>query len=153
MAGEAGGGQATTLMASGLVAAGYQLLSQTFGLWRETFSTTAFKWGSDLSSKVRLEFNLMTEAAIVGLGYIIGVRYAAIICAGSFLSYFVLVPMVHAIGQHIPDVLAPGTMPIAEMDNNTSVNYYVRITRASGIAVAVSTGIFASVRSLVRRVS
>lgn len=101
MAGEAGGNQAGLLLKSGLFAAGYQLLSQVGGGWRETFSTTAFGWGQDLSSKMRLEFNMMTEAAIVGLGYIIGLRYALIIACGSFLSWYVMTPMIGLLGEGI----------------------------------------------------
>lgn len=101
MAGESGGGQASILIKSGFIAAGYQLLSQTFGLWRETFVTTAFKWGETVSSKVRLEFHMMTEAAIIGLGYIIGLRYALVIACGSFLSWFVMVPMVGILGKGV----------------------------------------------------
>jgi len=77
------------------------LLSQVFGLWRETFSTTAFGWGQNLSSKMRLEFNLMTEAAIIGLGYIIGLRYALIIACGSFLSWYVMTPMIGLLGDGV----------------------------------------------------
>ncbi|MCP4293554.1 MAG: oligopeptide transporter, OPT family [bacterium] len=102
MAGEAGGNQAGLLLSSGLIAGVYQFLSQTLGGWRETFSTTAFGWGRSLSLNLRLEFNLMTEAAIVGLGYIIGLRYALIIACGSFLSWYVMTPMIGLLGKGVP---------------------------------------------------
>ncbi len=101
MAGEAGGNQAGLLLKSGLFAAGYQMLSQVGSLWRETFSTTAFGWGQNLSLKMRLEFNMMTEAAIIGLGYIIGLRYALIIACGSFLSWYVMTPMIGLLGDGV----------------------------------------------------
>ncbi|MBK7770562.1 MAG: OPT/YSL family transporter, partial [bacterium] len=87
MAGEAGGDQAGVLLKSGGIAMLYQLLSaQTLGLWRETFSTTAYGLGERISKSVRLEYNMLTEAAVLGLGYIIGLRYSLIIACGSFLK-------------------------------------------------------------------
>ncbi len=102
MAGEAGGGQASVLVKSGGLAMLYQLLShQTIGLWRETFSTTAFGFGRSISEKVRLEFHMLTEAAVLGLGYIIGLRYSLIIACGSFLSWWVMIPMIGILGKGV----------------------------------------------------
>jgi putative OPT family oligopeptide transporter len=145
MAGEAGGGQASVLMKSGAVAAGYQLLSQTFGLWRETFSTTAFSWGTNLSQKLRLEFNMMTEAAIVGLGYIIGLRYALIIACGSFLSWYVMTPMIGLLGKgvtvegHVYQV--PG---LADMATEDLFYHFVRPVGIGAIAMAGMIGVWKS---------
>ncbi len=100
--GESGGGQASILAKSGGIAMLYQLLShQTIGLWRETFSTTAFGFGRQISEKVRLEFHMLTEAAVLGLGYIIGLRYSLIIACGSFLSWFVMIPMIGILGKGV----------------------------------------------------
>ncbi len=102
MAGEGGGGQASILVKSGGIAMGFQLLShQTIGLWRETFSTTSFEFGRQISEKVRLEFHMLTEAAVLGLGYIIGLRYSLIIACGSFLSWFVMIPMIGILGKGV----------------------------------------------------
>jgi putative OPT family oligopeptide transporter len=145
MAGEAGGDQASVLMKSGLVAAGYQLLSQTLGLWRETFSTTAFAWGRKMSENVRLEFHLMTEAAIIGLGYIIGLRYALIIACGSFLSWFVMTPMIGLLGKGVE---IEGTMyrldGLAGMDTGDIFYNFVRPVGIGAIAMAGLIGVWKS---------
>lgn len=102
MAGEAGGDQAAVLAKSGGIAMAFQLLSaQTIGLWRETFTTTAYDFGEKISRNVRLEYNMLTEAAVLGLGYIIGLRYSLIIACGSFLSWWVLVPMIGILGKGV----------------------------------------------------
>jgi len=145
MAGEAGGGQATLLLKSGLFAAGYQLLSQTFGLWRETFSTAAFGWGHNLSSKLRLEFNMMTEAAIVGLGYIIGLRYALIIACGSFLAWYVMTPMIGLLGKGVivdgTNYVLPG---LADMETGDIFYNFVRPVGIGAIAMAGLIGVWKS---------
>lgn len=145
MAGEAGGGQASLLLKSGMVAGGYQLLSQTFGAWRETFSTTAFQWGTNLSQKVRLEFNLMTEAAIIGLGYIIGLRYALIIACGSFLSWYVMTPMIGLLGKGVvvdgQNYQLPG---LAGMETGDIFYNFVRPVGIGAIAMAGMIGVWKS---------
>lgn len=139
MAGEAGGGQASVLIKSGLFAAGYQLLSQMFGLWRETFSTTAFTWGQKLSQNVRLEFHMMTEAAIMGLGYIIGLRYALIIACGSFLSWFVMVPMIGILGK---GVTIDGTLyQLSGLEGLGTGEIFASFVRPVGIGAIAMSGL------------
>lgn len=149
MAGEAGGDQASVLAKSGLVAAAYQLLSQTLGLWRETFSTTAFDWGQRVSANVRLEFHMMTEAAIVGLGYIIGLRYALIIACGSFLSWYVMTPMIGLLGKGVE---IDGTMykldGLVGMDTGDIFYNFVRPVGIGAIAMAGLIGVWKS-RSII----
>ncbi len=145
MAGEAGGGQASILLKSGAFAAGYQLLSGTLGAWRETFSTTAFGWGEAVSRNLRLEFHLMTEAAIVGLGYIIGLRYALIIACGSFLSWWVMTPMIGLLGK---GVTVDGTVyqipGLADMDTGDIFFNFVRPVGIGAIAMAGLIGVWKS---------
>ncbi len=145
MAGEAGGGQAGLLLKSGAVAAGYQLISQTFGVWRETFSTTAFGWGRSVSASLRLEFNMMTEAAIVGLGYIIGLRYALIIACGSFLAWYVMTPMIGLLGK---GVMVNGELiavpQILGMSTGDIFYNFVRPVGIGAIAMAGLIGVWKS---------
>jgi putative OPT family oligopeptide transporter len=145
MAGEAGGDQATVLLKSGGIAALYQLLSQTLGLWREEFSTTAFGWGNKVSSNIRLEFHMMTEAAIVGLGYIIGLRYALVIACGSFLSWYVMTPMIGLLGK---GVVVEGTtyqVPgLAAMETGDIFYHFVRPVGIGAIAMAGLIGVWKS---------
>ena len=106
----------------------------------------------DLLSQQFMTLRVLNNAAILGIGYIVGLRYAAIICAGSFLSYFVLVPMVHAIGQPIESVLAPGAIPIGQMTPDQVFRSYVRIIGVGGIAGAGILGILSSLPSMVRSI-
>ncbi len=139
MAGEAGGGQASVLLKSGALAAGYQFLSQTLGLWRETFGTTAFQWGRDLSQKVRLEFHMMTEAAIIGLGYIIGLRYALVIACGSFLAWWVMTPMIGILGK---GVTIDGTLyQLAALEGLSTGEIFKQFVRPVGIGAIAMSGL------------
>lgn len=138
MAGEAGGGEAGVLVKAGGIAAGYQLVAQTFGFWRETFSTTAFGWGTAMSQRVRLEFHMMTEAAIIGLGYIIGLRYALIIACGSFLSWWVLTPAIGILGKGV--TVAGTTYQLAALDGLTTRQIFVNFVRPIGIGAIAMSG-------------
>ncbi len=100
-------------MAAGLGAL-YDGLVTTFHAMAELITFRAVGLGQVLERHF-MTLRILNNAAIIGIGYIVGIRYAAIICAGSFLSYFVLVPLVHAIGVYVPNVLPPGGIPIAEM--------------------------------------
>ncbi|MBU8869940.1 MAG: oligopeptide transporter, OPT family [Gemmatimonadales bacterium] len=146
MAGEAGGGQAGILLKSGGIAALYQLLShQTIGLWRETFSTTAFPLGEKISRNMRLEFHMLSEAAVIGLGYIIGLRYALIIACGSFLSWFVMVPAIGILGKgvHVEGTLYQ--LPALEaLSTGDIFTQFVRPIGIGAIAMAGMIGIWKS---------
>ena len=74
----------------------YDFVVSTFGLWTEQLSTRMMGWGETLAAKTKLVFSINTSAAVLGLGYIIGLKYAAIICAGSFFVWWVLLPMIGA---------------------------------------------------------
>ncbi len=150
MAGEAGGGQASVLLKSAGFAMLYQVLShQTIGLWRETFSSTAFGIGRTISEKVRLEFHMLTEAAVLGLGYIIGLRYALIIACGSFLSWWVMVPMIGTLGKgvHIDGTLYQLTA-LESMEAGDIFTNFVRPVGIGAIAMAGLIGVWKS-RSII----
>ena len=74
----------------------YDFVVSTFGLWTEQLTTRMTTWGETLAEKTKLVFSINTSAAVLGLGYIIGLKYAAIICAGSFFVWWVLLPMIGA---------------------------------------------------------
>lgn len=94
ISGEKGGEQTILLAVAGLVGGIYDFVVATFGAWAETVSTTIASWGSLAADKLKVEFSLNTGASLLGLGYIIGLKYAAIITAGSCLVWFVIVPVV-----------------------------------------------------------
>ncbi len=97
ISGEKGGNQAKLLAVAGLVGGLYDFVVGTFGLWTEAVSTRICHWGVLLADKAKLVFSVNTSAAVLGLGYIIGLKYALIITAGSALVWFVVVPLAGAI--------------------------------------------------------
>ena len=97
VSGEQGGSQAKPLVWAAAIGGLYDFLVSTFGLWVETLSTRMTVWGEALAAKTKLVFSMNTSAAVLGLGYIIGLRYAAVICAGSFFVWWVLLPILGSI--------------------------------------------------------
>jgi len=151
ISGEQVGGQAKILAIAAALGATYDGLATTFHAWAEILSFRAVGLGQLLERQF-MTLRILNNAAIIGIGYIVGIRYAAIICAGSFLSYFVLVPLVHAIGTYAPGILPPGTLPISEMGIDEVFKYYVRIIGVGGIAGAGILGILSSLPSMVRSI-
>jgi putative OPT family oligopeptide transporter len=151
VSGERVGGQAKVLALAAGLGALYDGVVATLHGMAEQVSFKAVGLGRLLSEHF-LTFRMLNNAAIVGIGYIIGLRYAAVIAAGSFLSMFVLVPMVHAIGVHVPQVLAPGNVLIADMSPDQVFKYYVKIVGVGGIAGAGIMGIVSSLPSMVRSI-
>ena len=94
VSGEKGGSQAKILVAAGLIGGLYDFVVSTFGAWVSSLSTQMWGWGKWLAAKAKLTFGLNTSAAVLGLGYIIGLKYALIITAGSALVWFVIIPLV-----------------------------------------------------------
>ena len=92
VSGEKGGNQAKPLIFAGLIGGLYDFIVATFGGWSETVSTTIVSAGATLAEKVKLVMKVNTGAAVLGLGYIIGLKYSLIICAGSFLVWLIIIP-------------------------------------------------------------
>ncbi len=136
MTGERGGQQAKVLVSAMGVGYLFDLVPLTFGAWRDVFTTGLIQPLSYLTHRVKAIFALNTSAAVLGLGYIIGVRYAAIICAGSFLAYFVLIPLVGWLGQNIPVSITPGLPALASMSAEDIFANYVRYIGIGGIFMA-----------------
>jgi putative OPT family oligopeptide transporter len=151
LSGERVGGQARILAFSAILGAAYDGLAAAFHAMAELISFRAVGLGQLLERQF-MTLRILNNAAIVGIGYIIGLRYSAIICAGSFLSFLVLVPMVRAIGVHIPDVVPPGEIPISQMSIDEVFHSYVRIIGVGGIAGAGILGILSSLPSMVRSI-
>ncbi len=136
MTGERGGQQAKVLVSAMGLGFLFDLVPLTFGAWRDVFTTELVRPLHVLTDRVKAVFALNTSAAVLGLGYIIGVRYASIICAGSFLAYFVLIPLVAWFGAHIPGPITEGLPPIAAMDVDAIFTNYVRYIGIGGIFMA-----------------
>lgn len=87
VSGEKGGSQAKPLLFAGLIGGLYDFIVATFGWWNENFTTRVCGWGEMVAEKAKLVMKINTGAAVLGLGYIVGLKYAAIICAGSLVVW------------------------------------------------------------------
>jgi putative OPT family oligopeptide transporter len=145
VSGEKGGNQAKLLLVAGLVGGIYDFIIATFGWWSEVFTTRVIPAGEMLADKYKIVFKMNIGAAVTGLGYIIGLKYAAIICAGSFVSWFVLIPIVShfAEGQTLA-VGANMTKLLADMSAEEIFRGYIRQVGIGGIAMAGIIGIIRS---------
>jgi len=145
VAGEKGGKQALVLVVSGLIGGVYDFIIATFGWWSETFTTRVFGFGEMLADKFKLVFRLNVGAAVMGLGYIVGLKYAAIIVAGSFVSWYLLVPVISYIGAGLTEPFGTGaTKLISAMTAEEIFRQYVRHIGIGGIAMAGIIGIIRS---------
>ncbi|HPK04874.1 MAG TPA: oligopeptide transporter, OPT family, partial [Bacteroidales bacterium] len=145
ISGEKGGSSAKLLLISGLIGGIYDFIIATFGWWNEVFTTRVFSFGAMLADKAKVVFKINVGAAVMGLGYIIGLKYAAIICAGSFVGWYVLIPLINyfAAGMTLP-VGANITMLIGDMSAEEIFTAYVRQIGIGGIAMAGIIGILKS---------
>ncbi len=101
VSGGQGGSQARPLLIAGLLGGLYDFCVATFGLWNENFTSRAILWGDTVAEKAKLVFKCNTSAAVLGMGYIVGLKYAFIICCGSALVWWLIVP---AIALLFPDL-------------------------------------------------
>ena len=146
VSGEGGGKSAKTLLAAGLVGGLYDFVVATFGAWAETLSTTVMHWGQVVADKAKVVLKLNTGAAVLGLGYIVGLKYAFIICCGSFLVWLVIIPLMNLIwGGSVIDLMGTGiTQTISEMAPEQIFKEYARHIGIGGIATAGIIGIIKS---------
>jgi len=146
VSGEGGGKSASTLLISGAIGGLYDFIVATFGAWSETLSTTVLHWGQVVADKAKLVVKLNTGAAILGLGYIVGLKYSFIICCGSFLVWLVIIPLLNLIwGSQVLDFMGTGiTSTISEMGPDQLFREYARHIGIGGIATAGIIGIIKS---------
>lgn len=152
VAGEAGGKQAKVLAVAAAVGGLFDFIIIHFEGWAEVFTSRAVPFLAGLAEKAKLVFRFNLLASILGLGYIIGLKYALIICAGSFLAWFLLVPLVAHLGAHLPVALPPvtdGTL-IGSMAAEAVFRNYVRHIGIGAIAAAGILGILRSWRVVVK---
>ena len=145
ISGEKGADQAKPLIISGLIGGIFDFVVATFGLWREAFTSRVCAWGTALATKAKLVFSINTGAAVLGLGYIVGLKYACIIAAGSAVVWFVIVPLLPLLGDTFLQSLNPAiTDPIASMEPEVIFTSYARHICIGGIAMAGILGIIKS---------
>jgi putative OPT family oligopeptide transporter len=136
MAGKRGGHSAIVLSYSALTAAAFDFLGPSMRAWAENFSTGAISALHGFTERYKAVFTMNTSAAVLGLGYIMGIEYASIILAGSFVSFLVLVPLFAHIGQYVPAILPPASIPLSQMTADDIFSQYVRKIGIGGIFAA-----------------
>jgi len=137
VSGEKGGDQAKPLLIAGLLGGLYDFVVATFGLWHENFTSRALLWGDTVAEKAKLVLKCNTGAAVLGMGYIVGLKYAFIICCGSALVWWVIVP---AIALFFPELeVAEGIT--AAMASPEILFKYAKSIGIGGIAMAGIIGI------------
>ena len=146
VSGEKGGSQAKPLLLAGLVGGLYDFSVATFGWWNETVTSRMIGFGESIADKAKLVFKVNTGAAILGLGYIIGLKYAFIICMGSLAVWWLIVPGMAllfpdtVLNQWDPSVVVTvGSMSAEEIFKN-----YARSIGIGGIAMSGVIGIVKS---------
>ena len=145
VSGEAGGNQAKVLITSMLVGGIFDFLVEPVNLWNASLKTTLWEFGKVIHDKTKLVFKLQAQALFLGLGYIIGLRYAAIIVAGSLMAWWVMVPLLGYISQFINFPILPATKALSELSASEIFSNFVR---PIGIGAIAAAGIISIIKNL-----
>lgn len=152
ISGEKSSGQAKPLIFAGIIGGLYDFIIATFGAWAETFTTHVLPFGAEIADKAKLVFKVNVGSAVLGLGYIIGLKYAAIICAGSALVWFVIVPLFPFLGDSLLQSLNPapylsdGSL-VGGVANASPEIIFKELARHIGIGGIAMAGIIGIIRS------
>ena len=146
VSGAKGGDQAKPLLLAGVVGGLYDFFVATFGWWNENFTSRVIGWGELLADKAKLVFKINTSAAVLGLGYIIGLKYALYITLGSLCVWWLIVPgMALIFGDQVLSIGgAEVTTAVGEMSPEAIFKTYARSIGIGGIAMAGIIGIIRS---------
>lgn len=146
ISGAKGGNQAKPLLVAGLVGGLYDFVISTFGLWNENFTSRVCVWGEQIADKAKLVFKVNTGAAVFGLGYIVGLKYAFIITLGSLAVWWIIVPgMAVIFHDTVLNTWNPAiTDPVGAMSPETIFKEYGKSIGIGGIAMAGIIGIIKS---------
>ncbi len=146
VSGESGGSSAKVLLISGLIGGLYDFIVSTFGYWSEVFTSRVLPFGETVADKAKLLFKINVGSAVLGLGFIVGLKYAFIICCGSMLVWFGIVPLMNIFfGGEVIDLMGTGiTKTISELSPEQIFRDYGRHIGIGGIATAGVIGIIRS---------
>ena len=146
ISGEKGGSQAKPLLMAGLVGGLYDFIVATFGWWNENVTSRMIGWGADLADRAKLVLKVNTGAAVLGLGYIIGLKYAFIICLGSLAVWWIIVPGMALLFPHdVLNMWDPSiTTAVGDMSAEQIFTSYGKSIGIGGIAMAGVIGIIRS---------
>lgn len=149
VSGQKGGGSLTLLLKSGIIGGLYDFIVATFGLWNENFTSRVCSLGETVADKAKFVFKINTGAAVLGMGYIVGLKYATIICAGSVIVWWVIVPLISLI---FPDLIVANGVSAASASPE-QIFSYARSIGIGAIAMAGIIGIIKSRKIIVSAVS
>jgi putative OPT family oligopeptide transporter len=135
------GSKARLMVFSGLVALAYDVVLNSFGWWQEVLSSAKCSVGQTIMDRYKLVFTLDSDAALLGIGYFTGLRYAAIISAGAFFSWFVCMPVVYFLGAEHPMVFHGKQMLLGDAPVNAVFSVYVRHIGIGMLAMAGIIGL------------
>ena len=138
VSGAKGGNQAKLLIVSGLIGGLYDFFVSTFQFWAENITTRMTEWGEKLAMNYKFVFKMNAGSILLGTGYLIGLKYAMIICAGSLLSWWFIVPLLGSYGVTTAGVL------MNTLDPEIIFKEYVRYIGIGGIAMAGILGVIKS---------
>lgn len=138
--GAKGGDQAKPLLVAGILGGLYDFVIATFGLWNENFTSRALVWGDTIAEKAKLVLKCNTGAAVLGMGYIVGLKYAFIICCGSMLVWWLIIPGIALLFPNI-EVQEGVTAAAASVED---IFKYAKSIGIGGIAMAGIIGIIKS---------
>ena len=132
--GSSEGGQAKTLIVASLIGGIYDYIVATFGWWAENVTSTASGWGQAIAEKTKVVLSCNTGAALLGLGYIVGLKYAFVIFAGSIFVWWIVIPLMGTYGSEALTAMSPDQI----------FKDYARMIGIGGIAMAGVIGIIKS---------
>ena len=146
VSGAKGGSQAKPLLLAGIVGGLYDFVVATFGWWNENFTSRVIGLGETLADKAKLVFKVNTGAAVFGLGYIVGLKYAFIITLGSLAVWWVIVPGMSVLfGDQVLNMWNPEIhTAVGQMSPEEIFKYYGKSIGIGGIAMAGIIGIIKS---------
>jgi putative OPT family oligopeptide transporter len=146
VSGAKGGDQAKPLLIAGLIGGLYDFIVATFGWWNENFTSRVIGLGETIADKAKLVFKVNTGAAVLGLGYIVGLKYALYICFGSLVVWWLIVPGMSLLFHDVvlnnwdPSI----TQTVGQMSPEEIFSSYARNIGIGGIAMAGIIGIVKS---------
>lgn len=144
LSGEKSGSQAKPLLVAGLIGGLYDFAVATFGAWNENFTSRCCEWGNVVADKAKLTFSVNTSAALLGMGYIVGLKYAAIICLGSVTVWWVIVPAIALIWPDLNIAANGATELLATNASPEELFAYAKSIGIGGIAMAGIIGVIKS---------
>lgn len=145
ISGEGEGSSAKPLLVAGIIGGLYDFIaSDCLGLLADTVTTKAAALGATLADKTKLVFKLNVNAAVLGMGYLVGLKYAAIICAGSVLVWWVIVPLIAVIWPEMNVSLETGTILEAAKASPEEIYNYAKSIGIGAIAMAGIIGVVKS---------